>query len=57
MLDKLLVQNFIAGNFVPIRRAMESFNPATGEVWARIPDSSKLEVDAAVSAAVRAFPR
>lgn len=56
MADVLVLNNFIAGNFVPCRRHIDSFEPATGKVNAKIPDSGKLEVEAAVAAAVRAFP-
>jgi aldehyde dehydrogenase (NAD+) len=37
-------------------RTLDSINPATGEVWARIPASDKTDVDAAVAAAFKAFP-
>ena len=33
-----------------------SYNPATGEVWALLPDSADQEADLAVQAAVEAFP-
>ncbi|KAK7076260.1 Aldehyde dehydrogenase 8 member A1 [Halocaridina rubra] len=52
---EVIAENFIAGTFVPCKRSMESYDPSTGKVWAQIPDSSKLEVDAAVAAAKRAF--
>jgi aldehyde dehydrogenase (NAD+) len=35
---------------------IDSIDPATGEVWARIPRSDAADVDAAVDAAARAFP-
>lgn len=35
---------------------LDSINPATGEVWARIPRSAAADVAAAVDAAQRAFP-
>ncbi|XP_066967947.1 2-aminomuconic semialdehyde dehydrogenase-like isoform X2 [Macrobrachium rosenbergii] len=57
MIDvEVVVDNFIAGTFLPCKRTLDSFDPATGKIWAKIPDSSKLEVDAAVAAAKRAFP-
>jgi aldehyde dehydrogenase (NAD+) len=37
-------------------RVLDSINPATGEVWARIPASDKSDVEDAVAAAVAAFP-
>lgn len=30
------VENFIGGQFVPAECHLESFNPATGEVWANV---------------------
>ena len=33
-----------------------SYNPATGQVWAKIPDSGPDDVGAAVDAADAAFP-
>lgn len=36
-------------------RTLPSINPYTGEEWARIPDASPADVDAAVKAAARAF--
>lgn len=53
---EVVVDNFIAGIFVPCKRSLDSHDPSNGKVWARIPDSGKLEVDAAVAAAKRAFP-
>jgi len=53
--DLQLVENFIGGQFHPIENHIQSFNPATGEVWALIPDSTETEVEAAVTAAQEAF--
>ncbi|XP_042893530.1 2-aminomuconic semialdehyde dehydrogenase-like [Penaeus japonicus] len=53
---EMVVENFIAGVMVPCKRTMDSYEPGTGRVWARIPDSGNLEVNAAVAAAKRAFP-
>lgn len=50
------VHNFIDGQFVPSESYLESFNPATEEVIAHIPDSSPEDADRAVQAARRAFP-
>lgn len=50
------VENFIAGVMVPCKRHLDSYEPGTGRVWAKIPDSGTLEVNAAVAAAKRAFP-
>uniref|UniRef100_A0A3P8URA8 Aldehyde dehydrogenase 8 family, member A1 n=1 Tax=Cynoglossus semilaevis TaxID=244447 RepID=A0A3P8URA8_CYNSE len=52
----LVLKNFIGGKFVPGRRHIESYDPSTGEVYCKVPDSSKEEVEAAVAAAKDAFP-
>lgn len=53
---EMVVENFIAGVMVPCKRTLDSYEPGTGKVWAKIPDSGTLEVNAAVAAAKRAFP-
>lgn len=53
---EVTLENFIDGEFVPASSFLDSFDPSVGEVWARIPDSGKQEVDLAVAAAKRAFP-
>ena len=52
------VANFIGGEFVPPAdgRYLDNVCPATSETIGRIPDSDERDVDAAVSAAKRAFP-
>ncbi len=52
---EIVVQNFIDGKFVEATEHMDSYDPSTGSVWAKIPDSGKLEVDHAVTAAKEAF--
>ncbi|GBM77989.1 Aldehyde dehydrogenase family 8 member A1 [Araneus ventricosus] len=52
----IVVKNFINGEFVESRKFLDSFNPATGEVLARVPDSDALDVEQAVRAARNAFP-
>lgn len=52
----LLIENFIGGDFVQTSNYLDSFDPSTGEVWAKIPDSELKEVDDAVAAARKAFP-
>ncbi|CAH1773940.1 unnamed protein product, partial [Owenia fusiformis] len=52
----LTIQNFINGDFVPSKQHIDSYDPSTGKVYAKIPESSKEEVDAAAQAAKRAFP-
>ncbi|XP_067227324.1 2-aminomuconic semialdehyde dehydrogenase [Chanodichthys erythropterus] len=52
----LLLENYIGGKFVPCSKLTDSFNPSTGEVYCKVPDSGPEEVDAAVKAAKEAFP-
>nr|XP_010299793.1 PREDICTED: aldehyde dehydrogenase family 8 member A1 isoform X3 [Balearica regulorum gibbericeps] len=52
----LVLENFIAGKFVPCSSYLNSYNPSTGDVYCRVPDSGKEEVEAAVKAAKAAFP-
>ncbi|MFE3453874.1 aldehyde dehydrogenase family protein [Nonomuraea sp. NPDC059194] len=51
-------RNLIGGRLVPAAdgRTLDSVNPATGEVWARIPASGKADAEAAVAAARAALP-
>ncbi|CAL1262439.1 unnamed protein product [Larinioides sclopetarius] len=56
MSDIIVIKNFINGEFVESRKFLDSFNPATGEVLARVPDSDALDVEQAVRAAKNAFP-
>jgi aldehyde dehydrogenase (NAD+) len=51
-------KNLIDGKLRPAAsgRLLDSVNPTTGEVWAKIPASDQTDADAAVSAAARAFP-
>lgn len=53
--EPLVISNFIGGVMVPCQHHVDSHDPSTGLVWAKIPDSSQAEVDAAVSAAHAAF--
>ncbi|KAM7119196.1 2-aminomuconic semialdehyde dehydrogenase isoform 2-T2 [Ciconia maguari] len=52
----LVLENFIGGKFVPCSSYIDSYNPSTGDVYCKVPDSGKEEVDAAVKAAKDAFP-
>ncbi|XP_038655324.1 2-aminomuconic semialdehyde dehydrogenase isoform X1 [Scyliorhinus canicula] len=52
----LMLENYIAGKFVPCSRHLDSYDPSSGDVYCRVPDSGKEEVDAAVNAAKDAFP-
>src|SRR5688572_6740247 len=51
------LENYIGGNLIgPLSgNFMENINPATGEVICHVPDSNEKDVDAAVSAAQKAF--
>ena len=51
----LVVENFIDGQFLTTENYLDSFEPATGKVWAKIPDSGLEEVEQAVKAAKKAF--
>ncbi|GAV04289.1 hypothetical protein RvY_14592 [Ramazzottius varieornatus] len=55
----LILENFIRGSFVPNEGLgfIDSYDPSTGEVWAKVPDSGEVEVDRAVLAANNEFPR
>ena len=53
--DKLEIENFIGGVFYPTKCHLDSFDPSTGKVWAKVPDSGADEVDQAVQAAKAAF--
>jgi aminomuconate-semialdehyde/2-hydroxymuconate-6-semialdehyde dehydrogenase len=52
------IRNYIGGKLRPASSGgwLDDFEPATGKVYARIPDSSPADVDAAVAAATAAFP-
>ncbi|XP_009317351.1 PREDICTED: aldehyde dehydrogenase family 8 member A1 isoform X3 [Pygoscelis adeliae] len=52
----LVLENFIGGKFVTCSSYIDSYNPSTGDVYCRVPDSGKEEVEAAVKAAKDAFP-
>ena len=51
----VVAENFIEGQFEASTSYLDSFEPATGQVWAKIPDSDKIVVDKAVKAALKAF--
>ena len=58
MADRSTLHNLIDGRFEPPRsgRYLDVFEPATGAVFARCPDSDATDIDAAVAAAARAAP-
>ena len=53
-----VIQNYINGAFVPPSggQYLDNYDPATGEVYGKIPDSGPEDVDAAAQAAAAAFP-
>eukprot|EP00698_Gefionella_okellyi_P021822 TRINITY_DN7145_c0_g1_i1.p1 TRINITY_DN7145_c0_g1~~TRINITY_DN7145_c0_g1_i1.p1 ORF type:complete len:485 (+),score=103.23 TRINITY_DN7145_c0_g1_i1:3-1457(+) len=59
MTDVLQLANFIDGSFAaPSTGAyIDSVNPATAELYAKVPDSNKTDVELAVQAGLRAFPK
>ncbi len=52
------IRNFIDGRFLPATsgRTLECVEPATGKVYATLPDSDRADIDAAVASAQKAFP-
>lgn len=53
---EVTVQNFINNEFHSATGFVDSYDPAIGEVWAKIPDSSAADVQLAADAAKKAFP-
>ncbi|KAH9487533.1 Aldehyde dehydrogenase 8 member A1 [Bulinus truncatus] len=51
------VNNFVDGEFLTADEYLDSFDPSTGEVWAKVANSSVYDVDKAVQAALKAFPQ
>jgi 1-pyrroline dehydrogenase len=53
------LQNYVGGEWVPAltEETMPVYNPASGEVVAEAPAAGEADVDRAVQAAVKAFPR
>ena len=49
-------RNLIGGELTTAQRLLDSIEPATGAVWARVPRSGPAEAAAAVAAARAAFP-
>jgi aminomuconate-semialdehyde/2-hydroxymuconate-6-semialdehyde dehydrogenase len=54
----LHLHNYINGQLVPpvAGKYLPNYNPATGEVYSQLPDSDSEDVEAAVQAALAAFP-
>lgn len=40
----LVLENYIGGKFVPCSRHIDSYDPSTGEVYCKVPDSGTDEV-------------
>lgn len=55
--DMLMLENFINGKFLPCKNHIDSYDPSTGKVYCKVPDSDQEEVDLAVKAARDAFER
>ena len=53
------IKNYINGQFVTpiLSNYIDNYNPAIGEVYGQIPNSTKEDVEKAVEAAVEAFPK
>jgi acyl-CoA reductase-like NAD-dependent aldehyde dehydrogenase len=51
------VKNFINGQFVDGGESLDSYDPSTGKVYCKVPDSSEDDVKLAVAAAKDAFPQ
>ncbi|KAG3290290.1 aldehyde dehydrogenase 8 family member A1, transcript variant X3 [Ictidomys tridecemlineatus] len=55
-MELLMLENFIDGKFLPCHSYIDSYDPSTGEVYCKVPDSGKEEIEVAVEAARKAFP-
>ena len=51
----IVLRNFINGQFSDTVKYLDSENPATGQVFVKVPDSDANDVDRAVNAAKNAF--
>lgn len=40
----LVLENYIGGKFLPCGSHLDSYDPSTGEVYCRVPDSGQEEV-------------
>ena len=47
----IILENFINGKFVATDLFIDSYDPSTGEVWAKVPSSGEKEIELAVQAA------
>lgn len=53
--NTLELENFVENNFTPSSKHIETINPKTGDVYAKVPVSSADEVDTALKCATEAF--
>ena len=53
--EVITLRNFINGQFSDTENYVDSENPATGQLFVKVPDSDANDVDAAVQAAKHAF--
>ena len=53
----LVLENYINGKFCPCENHIDSYDPSTGKVYCKVPDSGPDEVEEAVQAAKKAFER
>ena len=53
--EVITLRNFINGQFSDTENYVNSENPATGQLFVRVPDSDANDVDAAVQAAKQVF--
>lgn len=44
--ELLMLENFIGGKFLPCNSYIDSYDPSTGEVYCKVPNSGKEEVSA-----------
>ena len=53
------LENYIGGNFIgPLNgKFIDNINPATAEVFCQTPDSGEKDIEVAVKAAQKAFPK
>lgn len=54
--EVVMAENYIEGLFEATETYIDSYEPATGQVWAKVPNSGVREIDRAVKAAKEAFP-
>lgn len=55
-MDLLTIENFIGGKFIQHDGLyIDSYDPSTGDVWARVPESNESIVEKAFQAASDAF--